>query len=347
MALFCMASTFGGSVLAQDAGLSLSMTDRSIQDCIDYIERTTDYVFIFNKDIDTGQHVSISVSGATINELLQKLFYGTGIGYSIRGKQISLSKTAPQKKTSSTHIVKGVVTDDSGEEPLIGVGVLVKGTSTGTITNDLGEYSIEVPENATLIFSYVGFRQSEILVGDLAILNVKMMLDNEIMDAVVVGAGTQRRISVTGSITAVAGDKLRAPSSSLTNNLAGKLSGVISVTTSGEPGSTSSFYIRGINTFGGRSTPLIMLDGVEISAADLNNIPPRDHRIFLYSQGCFRHGDLRGTRSQRSHAYNHKDGNGEYEGENQRHLRALVPPAGKCRGLHRRRDIHGNIQLRP
>ena len=175
MVLFCMASTFGGSVLAQDAGLSLSMTDRSIQDCIDHIERTTDYVFIFNKDIDTGQHVSISVSGATINELLQKLFYGTGIGYSIRGKQISLSKTAPQKKTSSTHIVKGVVTDDSGEEPLVGVGVLVKGTGTGTITNDLGEYSIEVPENATLIFSYIGFRQSEILVGDLAILNVKMM----------------------------------------------------------------------------------------------------------------------------------------------------------------------------
>lgn len=98
MVLFCMASTFGGSVLAQDAGLSLSMTDRSIQDCIDHIERTTDYVFIFNKDIDTGQHVSISVSGATINELLQKLFYGTSIGYSIRGKQISLSKTAPQKK---------------------------------------------------------------------------------------------------------------------------------------------------------------------------------------------------------------------------------------------------------
>ena len=280
MALFCMASTFGGSVLAQDAGLSLSMTDRSIQDCIDHIERTTDYVFIFNKDIDTGQHVSISVSGATINELLQKLFYGTGIGYSIQGKQISLSKTAPQKKTSSTHIVKGVVTDDSGEEPLIGVGVLVKGTGTGTITNDLGEYSIEVPENATLIFSYIGFRQSEILVGDLAILNVKMMLDNEIMDAVVVGAGTQKRVSVTGSITAVAGDRLRAPSSSLTNNLAGKLSGVISVTTSGEPGSTSSFYIRGINTFGGRSTPLILLDGVEISAADLNNIPPETIESF-------------------------------------------------------------------
>ena len=165
------------------------------------------------------------------------------------------------------------MTDDSGEEPLVGVGVLVKGTGTGTITNDLGEYSIEVPENATLIFSYIGFRQSEILVGDLAILNVKMVPDNEIMDAVVVGAGTQKRISVTGSITSMAGDKLRAPSSSLTNNLAGKLSGVISVTTSGEPGSTSSFYIRGINTFGGRSTPLIMLDGVEISTADLNNIP--------------------------------------------------------------------------
>lgn len=190
MVLFCVVSTFGGSVLAQDAGLSLSMTDRPIRDCIDHIERTTDYVFIFNKDIDTGRHVSISVSGVTIDELLQKLFSGTGIGYSIRGKQISLSAAAPQKKAPATHTVKGVVTDDTGEEPLVGVGVIIKGSGNGTATNELGEYSIDVPENATLTFSYIGFRQSEILVGDLAILNVKMMPDNEIMDAVVVGAGT-------------------------------------------------------------------------------------------------------------------------------------------------------------
>lgn len=110
--------------------------------------------------------------------------------------------------------------------------------------------------------------------GDLGILDVKMESDNQILNGVVVvGAGTQKRISVTGAITSIGGGELRAPSASLTNNLAGQLAGVISMTSSGEPGSASDFYIRGVGTFGGRATPLILLDDVEISANDLNNIP--------------------------------------------------------------------------
>lgn len=109
---------------------------------------------------------------------------------------------------------------------------------------------------------------------DLGIINVKLKSDNEMLDeVVVVGAGTQKKVSVTGSITSVKGSSLVTPTSSLTNALAGKLSGVIAKTSSGAPGEAAEFYIRGIGTFGGRATPLIMLDDVEISAADLNNIP--------------------------------------------------------------------------
>ena len=101
-----------------------------------------------------------------------------------------------------------------------------------------------------------------------------MESDNQLLsEVVVVGAGTQKKVSVTGSITSVKGLELKAPSSSLTTSFAGKLAGVISMTSTGEPGAASEFYIRGVSTFGGRATPLILLDDVEISTADLNNIP--------------------------------------------------------------------------
>ena len=240
------------------------MENQPLSAYISHIEETTDYVFFFNKEVDTNTRISLSVNGETIDSVLRKLFEKTDIEYSIKGNQISLKKKQASKPVSGKHTVSGIVTDSGSDETLIGVGIMIKGTTQGTITDEAGAYSIEVDQNATLVFSYVGFRDSEVLVGDLAILNVKMEPDNEIMSSVVVGAGVQKRISVTGSITSMVGDELKAPSSALTNNLAGQLAGVISVTTSGEPGSTSSFYIRGINTFGARSTPLSMLDGVEI-----------------------------------------------------------------------------------
>lgn len=119
------------------------------------------------------------------------------------------------------------------------------------------------------------------MVGDLGVMTVKLASDNEMLDEVViVGQGTQKKVSVTGAIATVKGATLKAPSSSLTSSLAGKLAGVVSMVNSGEPGSTSEFYIRGINTFGGVATPLILLDGIEISSADLNRIPAESIESF-------------------------------------------------------------------
>ena len=166
-------------------------------------------------------------------------------------------------------------------ETLIGVNVIIKGTTQGTVTDLDGKFSIEVTGKDEIEISYIGYKTQTIEVGDLGVLNVKMEGNNEVLDeVVVVGAGTQKKVSITGAITATEGIQLKAPTSSLTSSLAGKLAGVISTNSSGEPGSTSAFYIRGINTFGGVATPLILLDGVEISSGDLNRIPAESIESF-------------------------------------------------------------------
>ena len=136
----------------------------------------------------------------------------------------------------------------------------MKGTTTGVISDIDGNYSIEVDSRKSiLIFSYIGYKTREVPVEDLGVINVKLTSDNELLDEVViVGSGTQKKVSVTGAISSVKGAALKAPSSSLTSSLAGRLAGVMVNTTSGEPGSASEFYIRGISTFGGRKTPLIL-----------------------------------------------------------------------------------------
>ena len=172
-------------------------------------------------------------------------------------------------------IVTGVITDAADGSPIVGANVMLENSKTGVITDLDGNYSIRVNNNRdVLIITYIGYKKREVPVEDLGVINIQLHSDNELLDEVViVGQGTQKKVSVTGSISAIKGAELRTTSSSLSNGMAGKLAGVITTATSGEPGSGSDFYIRGISTFGGVATPLIMLDDVEISAGDLNNIP--------------------------------------------------------------------------
>ena len=187
------------------------------------------------------------------------------------------SPTAGIEQSTGKRTVMGKIIDADTEEPIIGASVIVKGEKVGVITDLEGNYTISFDrskKNATLQFSFIGYETQEIPVEDLGVINVRMeTADATLGEVVVIGAGTQKKVSVTGAITSVKGSSLVAPTSSLTNMFAGKLAGVISNTVSGQPGQAASFYIRGISTFGGRATPLIMLDDVEISAADLNNIP--------------------------------------------------------------------------
>lgn len=176
---------------------------------------------------------------------------------------------------SAKRIITGTVTSEVDDAPVIGAAVTIKGTTIGTIVNEKGQYSIQVNSGSDILeFSMLGYEKRSVPVEDLGVINVKLRSSNVMVDEmVIVGSGTQRKVSVTGAITTATGAELKTSTPSLTNALAGRLAGIIATTNSGEPGTGSSFYIRGISTFGGRSEPLIMLDDVEISSGDLNNLP--------------------------------------------------------------------------
>lgn len=179
--------------------------------------------------------------------------------------------------------ITGTVISSEDTYPVIGASVMLKGSSLGVITDVDGKFSINVDaKKGVLVISFLGLKTKEIPF-DANTKNIDVSLDSDtelLEEVVVVGAGTQKKVSITGAITSVKGSSLQIPSSSLSNAFAGRIAGVIAKQTSGEPGSGSEFYIRGIGTFGGRATPLILLDEVEISAADLNYVPAENIESF-------------------------------------------------------------------
>lgn len=175
--------------------------------------------------------------------------------------------------------VKGKVTDDKAE-PLANASVLVKGTTNGTTTGDNGEFSINVPNSkAVLIISAVGHQTQQITVGNQTSIDVVLLVGeaSELESVVVVGYGTQKKVTVTGAVAQVKGSELdKSPSINLSNSLAGRLPGITAVQRSGEPGyDGSSIRIRGVNSFG-NSDALIVIDGVPNRAGGLERLNPAD-----------------------------------------------------------------------
>ena len=255
------------------------------QQAIKQIEEKTGYTFFYVAGDLAGINVEATKISGDINNMLEAIFNGTGITWKISNKEIALRKNAEQAKKTPTdkpRTLTGTITDGVDGSPIVAAYVMIKGTDKYTVTDLDGNYSLEIRgKKVDLVISSLGYKEKNLYVSDQGVLNVVLEPDSEVLgEAVVVGAGTQRKVSVTGAISAIKGDLLAAPTSSLTNNLAGKLAGVISMTKSGQPGSTSEFYIRGIGTFGGRTAPLIIMDGVEITSSDLNNIPTESIESF-------------------------------------------------------------------
>ena len=173
--------------------------------------------------------------------------------------------------------IKGIVVDATGE-PLIGVNVSVKGTTIGIITDIDGKYTLEVPTNATLVFSYIGYRTQEHSVGNQTTINITLQEDTHNIDeVVVVGYGVQKKETVTGSVSTLKGDDLvKSPVANLSNAIAGKMSGVVTYQRSGEPGyDGATIRIRGSNTLG-NNDPLIVIDGVAARAGGLERLDPNE-----------------------------------------------------------------------
>lgn len=268
---------------SQSKLLSLKLTDQTIKEAFEQIEKQSEYIFFYYVDaIDINKKVSINVENQTVDKILNELLKTTGNSYTIKDRQIYISKsdkvTANNSSKQARRIITGLVKDINGEV-LIGVTVLIKGTNVRSVTDINGKFSIVVPDiiiDPILSFSYIGYDTKEVTaqIGG----NVTVTLEEKaaaLEEVVIVGFGTQKKESVIGAVQSIKPTELRTSNTNLTNALGGRLAGVISVQRSGEPGADgASFWIRGASTFAASTQPLIFIDGIEVSSGDLNALPP-------------------------------------------------------------------------
>jgi len=255
---------------SQKTKLSLNFTDTELSMVLDKIEVETEFFFLYNeKLLDTERKVSIDAKDLLISMILDNLFTGTDVKYTIIDRKIILAPENLGLSNLQQQVVTGTVTDSQTGDPLPGVNVVIKGTTIGTLTDINGNYSLSMPDrNVTLVFSFIGYSSQEIPLGGRAILNVSLVSETVgLEEVVVVGYGTQKKISLTGSVVSVESEDITiAPVSNVTNTLAGRLPGLISLQSSGRPGNDkASISIRGFGN------PLVIVDGIE---ADFNNIDP-------------------------------------------------------------------------
>lgn len=174
--------------------------------------------------------------------------------------------------------ISGKIVDEQSQA-LPGVSVVLKGTTTGTVTDATGKYTVTAPSrNGTLVFSYIGFTTQEVPIGNQNTINITLGADTKSLnEVVVVGYGTQRKETVTGSVATVKGsDLVKSPTVNLSNSIAGRMPGVVAVNRSGEPGyDGSAIRIRGTNTIGNNNA-LIVVDGIPARSGGLERINPND-----------------------------------------------------------------------
>ena len=192
----------------------------------------------------------------------------------------------PPEVSQKKHTLKGVVLDNNTNEPIIGAAILVTGTGSGTTTDIDGNYQLEVPANAKSIeISYIGYEKKVMPFDGRNLNDFRVILLKEeglsVDEVTIVAFSKQKKESVISSIATVKPKELKVPSSNFTTALAGRVAGLISYQRSGEPGQdNANFFIRGVTTFGYKADPLILIDGVELSADDLARLQPDDIESF-------------------------------------------------------------------
>ena len=258
--------------------LSVSVSNSTLREVLKTIEKSSQFVFFYLDDaVNLERKVSIDSKNKNIEEILSELFEGTSCTYRISDRQIFISGKAPAstEQQQNKRKISGRVTDIKGE-PLIGVNVTVDGDANGSITNMDGLYEIFVTKKSVVLkFTYIGFKTSEIRTNaSTNIYDVTLEEQvNELEETVIVGYGTQRKISNIGAQSSMKMEGIKTPSASLTTTLAGRLAGVVAVQRTGEPGKDAAdIWIRGIST-PNTSSPLVLVDGVERS---FNDIDPED-----------------------------------------------------------------------
>ncbi len=256
--------------------ITLKMERVDIKKVLFTIEKQSNYRFLFNEEVLKGKSkVSVDVAEASLSELLDKLFSNSGVGYKIMGSNLVVLKETTNDAAITVKEVRvtGTVISAAGE-PLSGVSVTIKGTVTGTVTDALGNFAITVPDNAVLVFSYVGFNNVEEKVAGRTSINVVLQTaNNSLEEIVVIGYGTQKKKDLTGSISSIKGDEVaKMPGTNPIGSLQGKVPG-LTIANSGRAGESPTVRIRGINSTNSAS-PVYVVDGILVD--DIGFLNPAD-----------------------------------------------------------------------
>ena len=283
--LFSFLGAIASESYSQTTKLSLDLKNTTVKEVLGVIENQSEFFFLYSeKIIDVNRKVNIEAQGSTIEKILDRIFAGTNISYTVKGRQIVL--TTPEannfngfSQSQQQKSVSGKVTDSSGS-PLPGVSVVVKGTTTGTISDANGNYSLSnVPENATLQYSFVGMKGQEVAVGGKTTVNVSMEEDAiGIEEVVAIGYGTQKRREVIGSIATIKNElfETRRSSTNFKSLLQGQAAGVSVQSRSGDLGADAKIQIRGLSSISAGTNPLFIIDGIPVIDAAMSLINPSD-----------------------------------------------------------------------
>ena len=272
-------SGLSAETYSQSTKLNLTENNSTLLNVLRAIEEKSEFKFFYNEKVDVNKAVSVDVTQKTIAEILDNVLANTSVKYKVLGRQIALydnREMEPFVSEQQGKKITGKVSDSSGGS-LPGVSVVIKGTTTGIITDINGNYSLNnVPDNGTLQFSFVGMKSVEVKVGSQTTINV--VLEDEtigIEEVVAIGYGTAKKRDVTGAVGSVKAEAIvRSNPIQPAKALQGQLAGVNVNKVNSRPGSDYTIDIRGVHSISFSSEPLVVIDGV--MGGKLNTLNPSD-----------------------------------------------------------------------
>lgn len=261
------------TVFAQTTKIDLSIKNGTLKQFIALIEEKTNYTFVLDLTIDQKIAVNIDVRQAELGSVLKKVLNKNKIGYEVMGRQVILRQlpVGNPGSHSKTKKITGIVKDNNNE-PIIGANVVEKGTTNGIITDMDGRFALEIPEDAVIRISYIGYNTQDLSVMNKTVLAVILTEDSKALEeVVVVGYGTQKKVNLTGSVSAISSADIKDRVQ--TNVLSAVQGTVPGVTVISRPGSAPSINFRGRGNLG-TSEPLYVIDGAIADASFFSNLDP-------------------------------------------------------------------------
>lgn len=271
--LSCVFCSFAENTHSQNARVNINKKNVQLEKILNEIEHQTDYLFIYNNQVNVNKKVSLKAKNKPVAKVLEELLADSGIAYTVEGNHIVLGKQSTTAAPQQNGTIKGKVIDTNGDA-VIGANIVEKGTTNGTTTDVDGNFSINASSGSTLVITFIGYIRQEVKADIKRKMEIILQEDSETLEeVVVVGYGTMKKADLTGSVATVGSEVIEdRPLTNLGAGLQGAIANLNISSSNGAPGTGSTFNIRGTTNLSGGG-PLILVDGIEM---DPNLINPQD-----------------------------------------------------------------------